>query len=132
KRRADGDCIWRGLIAKGGTPVCRGRCVVIGEGLDADIPKVVNCSARTGLDLLTKHYEEAVGFDVVLFLPDSEDDFGSYTEFLRYLGSKDRAGVAKLDDGTTMFLVPPSSFLFKVLKVSGPERLYGVVLKFPP
>lgn len=30
-----------------------------------------------------------------------------------------------------MFLVPPSDFLTKVLKVTGPERLYGVVLKFP-
>lgn len=94
-------------------------------------PDIVNCSARTGLDMLTKHYAEAIGFDVVFFLPDSEDDFASYTEFLRYLGAKDRAGVAKFDDGTTLFLVPPSEFLTKVLKVSGPERLYGVVLKFP-
>lgn len=81
--------------------------------------------------MLTKHYAEAIGFDIVFFLPDSEDDFASYTEFLRYLGAKNRAGVAKFDDGTTLFLVPPSEFLTKVLKVSGPERLYGVVLKFP-
>lgn len=94
-------------------------------------PEVVNCSARTGLDMLTKHYAEAIGFDIVFFLPDSEDDFASYTEFLRYLGSKNRAGVAKFDDGTTLFLVPPSDFLSKVLKVVGPERLYGVVLKLP-
>lgn len=93
-------------------------------------PDVVNCSARTGLDLLSKHYEDAIGFNIVFFLPDSEDDFASYTEFLRYLGSKDRAGVAKFDDGTTMFLVPPSDFLTNVLKVSGPARLYGVILKF--
>ncbi|KAK4406255.1 Flowering time control protein FPA [Sesamum angolense] len=131
QRHSESDCIWRGLIAKGGTPVCRARCVPIGEGLGADIPDVVNCSARTGLDLLSKHYDDAIGFDIVFFLPDSEDDFASYTEFLRYLGSKDRAGVAKFDDGTTLFLVPPSDFLTRVLKVSGPERLYGVVLKFP-
>ncbi|KAK4424996.1 Flowering time control protein FPA [Sesamum alatum] len=131
QRHSESDCIWRGLIAKGGTPVCRARCVPIGEGLGADIPDVVNCSARTGLDLLSKHYDDAIGFDIVFFLPDSEDDFASYTEFLRYLGSKDRAGVAKFDDGTTLFLVPPSEFLTRVLKVSGPERLYGVVLKFP-
>lgn len=81
--------------------------------------------------MLTTHYSEAVGFDMVFFLPDSEEDFASYTEFLRYLGQKDRAGVAKFDDGTTMFLVPPSDFLKKVLKYSGPERLYGVVLKLP-
>ncbi|KAH6833416.1 hypothetical protein C2S53_012638 [Perilla frutescens var. hirtella] len=130
QRHAESDCIWRGLIAKGGTPVCHARCVAVGEGLASDIPEVVNCSARTGLDLLSKHYEDATGFDLVFFLPDSEEDFASYTEFLRYLGSKDRAGVAKFDDGTTLFLVPPSDFLTKVLKVSGPERLYGVVLKF--
>ncbi|KAA8531427.1 hypothetical protein F0562_006220 [Nyssa sinensis] len=127
----DHDFIWRGVIAKGGTPVCHARCVAIGKGLESDIPEVVNCSARTGLELLTKHYAEAVGFDIVVFLPDSEDDFASYTEFLRYLGAKNRAGVAKFDDGTTLFLVPPSDFLTKVLNVTGPERLYGVVLKFP-
>ncbi|XP_022959853.1 flowering time control protein FPA-like isoform X1 [Cucurbita moschata] len=127
----DNDFIWRGIIAKGGTPVCHARCVPIGEGIGSDLPEAVNCSARTGLDQLAKHYAEATGFDIVFFLPDSEDDFASYTEFLRYLGAKNRAGVAKFDDGTTMFLVPPSEFLRKVLKVAGPERLYGLILKFP-
>ena len=84
------------------------------------------------MDILTKHYADAIGFDIVFFLPDSEDDFASYTEFLRYLSAKNRAGVAKFVDNTTLFLVPPSDFLTKVLKVTGPERLYGVVLKFPP
>ncbi|XP_050237791.1 flowering time control protein FPA isoform X2 [Mercurialis annua] len=125
------DFIWRGIIAKGGTPVCNARCVNLDKGTDLELPEVVNCSARTGLDMLTKHYAEAIGFEIVFFLPDSEDDFASYTEFLRYLGSKNRAGVAKFDDGTTLFLVPPSDFLTDVLKVEGPERLYGVVLKLP-
>ncbi|KAF4349842.1 hypothetical protein F8388_021952 [Cannabis sativa] len=128
---SDGDYVWRGMIAKGGTPVCHARCVPIGKGIGSELPEVVNCSARTGLDMLTKHYAEAIGFEIVFFLPDSEEDFASYTEFLRYLGAKSRAGVAKFDDGTTLFLVPPSEFLTKVLKVVGPERLYGVVLKFP-
>lgn len=128
---SDNDHYWRGILAKGGTHVCRARCVPLGEGIDAPLPEIINCSARTGLDMLTKHYAEASGFDVVFFLPDSEDDFAAYTEFLRYLGQKNRAGVAKLDDGTTLFLVPPSDFLSKVLSVSGPERLYGVVLKLP-
>ncbi|KAK7262602.1 hypothetical protein RJT34_30177 [Clitoria ternatea] len=128
----DTDHIWRGIIAKGGTPVCRARCVPIGKGIGTELPNVVDCSARTGLDILTKHYADAIGFDIVFFLPDSEDDFASYTEFLRYLSAKNRAGVAKFVDGTTLFLVPPSDFLTKVLKVNGPERLYGVVLKFPP
>ncbi|GAB4825448.1 hypothetical protein Ancab_008321 [Ancistrocladus abbreviatus] len=129
--RIDKECIWRGVIAKGGTPVCNARCIPIGQGIEFGLPGVVNCSARTGLDMLTKHYAEAVGFEVVFFLPDSEEDFASYTEFLRYLGLRNRAGVAKFDDGTTLFLVPPSDFLAKVLNVVGPERLYGVVLKFP-
>ncbi|XP_074569894.1 flowering time control protein FPA-like isoform X2 [Curcuma longa] len=124
----DRDYIWRGVIAKGGAHVCYARCVPIGKGIDSPMPSVVNCSARTGLDMLTKHYAEAISFDIVFFLPDSEEDFASYTEFLRYLGLKNRAGVAKLEDGTTLFLVPPSEFLTKVLNVNGPERLYGVVL----
>nr|DAD25319.1 TPA_asm: hypothetical protein HUJ06_026783 [Nelumbo nucifera] len=125
------DYCWRGIIAKGGTPVCHARCIPIGKGINSQLPAVVNCSARTGLDMLAKHYSEASGFDIVFFLPDSEEDFASYTEFLRYLGSKNRAGVTKFDDGTTLFLVPPSDFLTKVLNILGPERLYGVVLKLP-
>ncbi|KAK1319901.1 Flowering time control protein FPA [Acorus calamus] len=112
----DVEYCWRGVIAKGGSPVCRARCIAVGKGVDSPLPDVVNCSARTGLDMLTKHYADAIGFDMVYFLPDSEDDFGSYTEFLRYLCLKDRAGVAKFDDGTTLFLVPPSDFLTDVLK----------------
>ncbi|XP_073261732.1 flowering time control protein FPA isoform X2 [Populus alba] len=131
KGHFDNDFIWRGIVAKGGTPVCHARCVPVGKGIESEIPHVINCSARTGLDMLAKHYAEAIGFDIVFFLPDSEEDFASYTEFLRYLGLKNRAGVAKFDDGTTLFLVPPSDFLKNVLKVAGPERLYGVVLKLP-
>ncbi|KAK8460147.1 hypothetical protein SEVIR_2G284400v4 [Setaria viridis] len=122
---------WRGSISKGGSPVCHARCLPITKGSDIPLPDVINCSARTGLDMLAKHYADATGFDVVFFLPDSEDDFVSYTEFLRYLGSKSRAGVVKVDAGTTLFLVPPSDFLTNVLQVDGPERLYGVVLHIP-
>ncbi|KAI3459782.1 hypothetical protein Pfo_016445, partial [Paulownia fortunei] len=75
---SESNCIWRGIIAKAGTPVCHARCVPVGEGIDAHM-----------------------------------------------------AGVAKFDKGSTLFLVPPSDFLAKVLNVSGPERLYGVFLKFP-
>lgn len=93
---------------------------------------MVNCSARTDLETLTRHYYEGVGFDAVFFLPDSEADFASYTEFLQYLRLKNRAGVAKMYDGTTtLFLVPPSEFLTDVLGIRGPERLYGVVLHLP-
>ncbi|WOL11522.1 flowering time control protein FPA [Canna indica] len=130
-RSSDKDYSWRGVIAKGGAHVCYARCVAIGKGIDSPLPDIINCSARTGLDMLTEHYAEAIGFEIVFFLPDSEEDFASYTDFLRYLGLRNRAGVAKLEDGTTLFLVPPSDFLTKVLNVNGPERLYGVVLKLP-
>lgn len=33
----DNDFVWRGLIAKGGTPVCHARCVPIGKGIGAEL-----------------------------------------------------------------------------------------------
>lgn len=33
----DNDCIWRGIIAKGGTPVCRARCVPIGKRIESEL-----------------------------------------------------------------------------------------------
>ncbi|KAE9585951.1 putative RNA recognition motif domain-containing protein [Lupinus albus] len=127
----DMDHIWRGIIAKAGKLVCHARCVPIGTGIGTELPHVVDCTARTTLDMLTKYYADAIGFGTIFFLPDSEEDFASYTEFLCYLKSQNRAGVAKCIDNTTLFLVPPSDFLTKVLKVTGPERLYGVILNFP-
>ncbi|KAL0367521.1 UNVERIFIED_CONTAM: Flowering time control protein FPA [Sesamum radiatum] len=124
------DCMWRGTIAKGGSPVCRARCISIGERIDTCLPNVVDCSGRIGLDLLSRQYATAIVCNLLLFLPDSEEDFAPYTEFLRFLIAKDRAGAAKLDDGTTLFLVPPSNFLTKVLNAAAPLRLHGVVLKF--
>ncbi|CAI9108698.1 OLC1v1008369C1 [Oldenlandia corymbosa var. corymbosa] len=132
KRLSDPGYVWRGVLARGGSPVCRARCVPVGKGIEFEIPNIVNCTARTGLDMLTKHFAEAVDFSIAYFSPDSEDDFASYTQFLKYLEDRNRAGVAKFDDGTTLFLVPPSEFLTKVLRVDGPPRLYGVVLEFPP
>ncbi|KAK9205912.1 hypothetical protein WN943_016182 [Citrus x changshan-huyou] len=79
-------------------------------------PQVVDCLARTGLDMLAKHHSEAIGFDIVFLLQDSKDDFAPYTEFLCY-GIKEPCRCCKISS--------------KVLKVVGPERLYGVVLKLP-
>ncbi|KAL0366682.1 UNVERIFIED_CONTAM: Flowering time control protein FPA [Sesamum radiatum] len=129
-QRDQSDCMWRGTIAKGGLPVCRARCVAIGERVDTRLPNVVDCSGRIRLDLLSRQYANAIGSNLLLFLPDSEEEFPSYTEFLSHLIAKDRAGAAKLDDGTMLFLVPPSNFLTKVLNASAPLRLHGVVLKF--
>ncbi|WMV32991.1 hypothetical protein MTR67_026376 [Solanum verrucosum] len=125
--------IWRGIIARKGTSLCRAVCVPTGESVRFELPDIVNCSARMRLDKLTIHYSNAaVGFNIFFFLRDTDKDFASYTEFLWYLSAKDRVEVAKLCDGTHMFLVPPSDFIRKVLKVDGPACLYGVVLKYAP
>jgi len=36
-RSPDIDHFWRGVIAKGGSPVCRARCVAIGDGLESPL-----------------------------------------------------------------------------------------------
>ncbi|MED6144668.1 hypothetical protein PIB30_017769 [Stylosanthes scabra] len=124
--------IWHGIIAKGGTPVCHAQCVPYGKGLGIELPHVVDCTARTELDMLARHYDDAIGFEIVYFLPvpDSEDDLASYTEFLEYLKVNNRAGVAKFVDDINFFLVPPV-FLTKILNVTAAEHIYGVVFKFP-
>jgi hypothetical protein len=80
--------------------------------------------------MLAKHVYQAGGFGVVFFVPEGDPDVPPYQDFMHYLGEKHRAGVAKLADGTTLFLVPPSEFSEKVLKVPGDNCLFGVVLKF--
>ncbi|KAE8676850.1 hypothetical protein F3Y22_tig00111582pilonHSYRG01382 [Hibiscus syriacus] len=120
---------WEGTIAKGGTPVCRARCFPVGKVLDMALPEFLDCTARTGLDMLAKHYYQASGVWVVFFVPESDADMGFYNEFMNYLGEKQRAAVAKLDDITTLFLVPPSDFSEKVLKVPGKLSISGVILR---
>lgn len=92
-------------------------------------PEFLDCTARTGLDMLSKHYDQATSAWVVFFAPESDADIGYYNEFMQYLGEKQRAAVAKLDDRTTLFLVPPSEFSEKVLKVPGKVSISGVVLR---
>ncbi|KAG5585185.1 hypothetical protein H5410_045619 [Solanum commersonii] len=45
---------------------------------------------------------------------------------------KDRVGVAKLNDGTNMFLVPPLDFIRKLLIVDGLACIYDFVIKSAP
>ncbi|GAV68423.1 RRM_1 domain-containing protein/SPOC domain-containing protein/RRM_5 domain-containing protein [Cephalotus follicularis] len=120
---------WEGTIAKGGTPVCRARCFPVGKVMDTMLPDFLDCTARTGLDMLAKHYYQAASAWVIFFVPESDADMGFYNEFMHYLGEKQRAAVAKLDDKTTLFLVPPSDFSEKVLKVPGKLSISGVVLR---
>ncbi|KAL3502950.1 hypothetical protein ACH5RR_037399 [Cinchona calisaya] len=120
---------WEGTIAKGGTPVCRARCFPVGKLMDMVLPEFLDCTARTSLDMLAKHYYQAAGAWVVFFVPASDPDIALYNEFMNYLGEKQRAAVAKLDDRSTLFLVPPSDFSEKVLKVPGKMSISGVVLR---
>lgn len=62
-------------------------------------------------------------------MPGSDADMEFYNEFMHYLEEKQRAAVAKLDDKTTLFLVPPSEFSEKVLKVPGKLSISGVILR---
>ncbi|KAF2284727.1 hypothetical protein GH714_029598 [Hevea brasiliensis] len=120
---------WEGTIAKGGTPVCHARGFPVGKSLDIMLPEFLDCTARTGLDMLAKHYYQAASAWVVFFAPASDADIGYYNEFMHYLEEKQRAAVAKLDDKTTLFLVPPSDFAEKVLRVPGKLCISGVVLR---
>ncbi|XP_019058292.1 PREDICTED: flowering time control protein FPA-like isoform X2 [Tarenaya hassleriana] len=56
-------------------------------------------------------------------------DMVFYNEFMHYLEEKQRAAVSKLDNKTTLFLVPPSDFSQKVLKVPGKLSISGVILR---
>ena len=79
--------------------------------------------------MLSKHYYQATNAWVVFFVPGSDADIGFYNEFMNYLEEKQRAAVSKLDDNTTLFLVPPSNFSEKVLKVPGKLSISGVILR---
>ncbi|CAL5406119.1 unnamed protein product [Camellia sinensis] len=123
---------WEGTIAKGGTPICRARCFPVGKVLDMMLPEFLDYTARTGLDMLAKHYHQAASAWVVFFVPGSDGDIGFYNEFMHYLEEKQRAAVVKLDERTTLFLVPPSEFSEKVLKVPGKLSISGVILRLEP
>ncbi|KAG6420743.1 hypothetical protein SASPL_117281 [Salvia splendens] len=113
---------WEGMIAKGGTTVCRARCW----------PEVLDCTARTSLDMLAKHYYQAASASAAFFAPANDPDISYYNEFMSYLGEKQRAAVVKLDERNTLFLVPPSEFSEKVLKLPGKVCISGVVLRLDP
>ncbi|KAG7615718.1 RNA recognition motif domain [Arabidopsis thaliana x Arabidopsis arenosa] len=123
------DWNWEGTIAKGGNPICRAKCFPVGKVMDMMLPEFLDCTARTGLDMLAKHYYQSSKAWVVFFVPGSDADIVFYDEFMHYLEEKQRAAVSKLDDTTTLFLVPPSDFSEKVLKVPGKLSISGVILR---
>lgn len=123
------DWNWEGTIAKGGNPICRAKCFPVGKAMDMMLPEFLDCTARTGLDMLANHYYQSSQAWVVFFVPGSDTDIVFYNEFMHYLEEKQRAAVSKLDDTTTLFLVPPSDFSEKVLKVPGKLSISGVILR---
>ncbi|XP_047970125.1 flowering time control protein FPA isoform X1 [Salvia hispanica] len=123
---------WEGMIAKGGTMVCRARCFPVGKPPDMVLPEILDCTARTSLDMLAKHYYQAASASAVFFAPANDPDISYYNEFMSYLGEKQRAAVVKLDERNTLFLIPPSEFSEKVLKVPGKVSISGVVLRIDP
>eukprot|EP00897_Mesotaenium_endlicherianum_P004841 jgi/Mesen1/4385/ME000222S03506 len=130
---ASGGSLWVGSLAKGGTLICRARAFPVNKGSDVVLPDVINCTARTDLDTLAKHIFQAGGtFGVLALIPEADADVPPYEDFVQYLGEKHRAGVAKLADGSTLFLVPPSDFSLQVLKVPRNDTLFGVTLQLQP
>ncbi|KAL1562843.1 flowering time control protein FPA isoform X1 [Salvia divinorum] len=123
---------WEGMIAKGGTTVCRAHCLPVGKPPDIVLPEILDCTARTSLHMLAKHYYQAASASAVFFAPANDPDISYYNEFMGYLGEKQRAAVVKLDERNTLFLLPPSKFSEKVLKVPGKVCISGVVLRLDP
>ncbi|XP_052177662.1 uncharacterized protein LOC127791726 [Diospyros lotus] len=121
---------WEGTIAKKGIPICRACCFPVGIVTDIKLPEVLNIVARTGLETVAEQYYQAAGAWVVFFAPESEADIGLYNDFIHGLEGKQRAAVAELDEETALFLVPPSEFSEKVLKVPGTSRISGVIIRF--
>lgn len=121
---------WDGTIAKGGTPICRARCFPVGKVLNFMLPEFLDCTARTSLEMLSKHYYQAASSWVVFFVPENDADMAAYNEFMNYLGDKQRAAVCKLGERSSLFLVPPSDFSEQVLRVPGKVSISGVILKF--
>ncbi|CAI5457636.1 unnamed protein product [Closterium sp. Yama58-4] len=77
---------------------------------------------------LAKHVRAAADFGVVAIIPEAQPDVPPYHDLVQYLGEKRRAGVAKLPDGSTLFLVPPSDFAVSILQVPRNDSLFGVYL----
>lgn len=123
---------WEGIIAKGGNCVCRARCFPVGKPMDMMLPAVVDCTARTSIEMLSKHFYQAPSSWVVFFVPQTDADIESYNDFMHYLEEKQRVAVAKINEDTTLFLVAPSEFSENVLKVPGKLSISGVVLRFEP
>jgi hypothetical protein len=78
----------------------------------------LNISHRVPFDDLAKRMPGAV----LAFVPASFAEQAMYQEYVRYFGSKARAGVANLDNAESLYMVPPvgeASALLAALEASG-------------
>ncbi|KAI5084200.1 hypothetical protein GOP47_0000369 [Adiantum capillus-veneris] len=119
---------WEGTIAKGGMEVCRCRCFPATKEIDVMFPDILNCTARTSLDMLAQYISQVRDFAVVLFMPQGVPDVAPYQELMAFLADKKRAAVCKLSEENTLFLVPPSDFVEQFLNVPKSNNILGVVL----
>merc|ERR1719183_1443954 len=66
---------------------------------------VLNISHRVPFDDLARRVPGAI----LTFLPGAPQEHQQYAEYVKYFGSKARAGVVKLDDNDALYVVPPAS-----------------------
>lgn len=123
---------WQGIISKSGTLICHAQCFPVSDIVDVPFPEVVNCTARTHLDMLAKHISQASDFSVVSFVPRGQEDVRPYQDFIVYLSEKKRAAVCKLSLESTLFLVPPSKLVEQFLRVFVSDSIFGIILKLQP
>ncbi|KAI5661707.1 hypothetical protein M9H77_21030 [Catharanthus roseus] len=100
---------FEGTIAKGRTPNYRAHCFPVGKKMGTNLPEFLDCTARTSLGMLAKHYYQSTSIWAVYFVPASDLDMVFYNEFMTYLEEKQHAA--------------------KVLKVPGRLSISGVVLR---
>ncbi|KAH7437377.1 hypothetical protein KP509_05G068500 [Ceratopteris richardii] len=120
---------WEGIIAKGGVKICRCRCLPATKEIDVTFPGILDCTARTSLDMLAQYITQMKDSSVVLFMPHGVSDVAPYQELMAFLSEKHRAAVCKLSMGSTLFLVPPSDFVEQFLNVPKSNNILGVVLR---
>ena len=73
---------------------------------------VLNISHRVPFEDLARRVPGAI----LTFLPGAPQEQLQYGEYVKYFGSKARAGVVKLDDNDALYVVPPTAEAAMLLK----------------
>jgi len=88
---------------------------------------VLNVSHRVPFDDLSRRAPGAI----LTFIPPTIQEHASYGEYIKYFGGKQRAGVIKLDDNDSLYIVPPCPEalpLISALEASGSPEIPKTVL----